>query len=56
METYILDFDGDLYGQELRIDRVHRLRDELKFDSVDDLVAEIRRDVEKTRDYFREHG
>ena len=56
VETYILDFDGDLYGQELRIDLVHRLRDELKFDSVDDLVTEIRRDVQKTRDYFREHG
>ncbi len=56
IETYILDFAGDIYGQELRIELLHRLRDELRFDSVDDLVAEIQRDVEKTRDYFGERG
>jgi len=55
VETYILDFDQDLYGQELRIDLLHRLRGEMKFDSVDDLVAEINCDIEKTREYFRAH-
>jgi len=53
VETYILDLDEDLYGQELRIDLLHRLRGELRFDSVDDLVAQIRRDIHSTREYFR---
>jgi len=55
VETYILDFDGNIYGQELRIELLHRLRDELKFDSVDDLVAQMHRDIESTREYFRVH-
>ncbi len=55
VETYILDMDQDLYGQELRIDILHRLRGELKFASVDDLIAQIHRDIAATRDYFREH-
>ena len=55
VETYILDLDEDLYGQELRVDLLHRLRGELRFPSVDDLVLHIRRDVEATREYFRAH-
>ncbi len=53
VEAFIMEFDDDIYGQEMRIDLLHRLRDELKFDSVDDLVAQMRRDIEDTRDYFR---
>lgn len=53
VETYILDFDGELYGHELRIELLHRLRDEVKFESVDDLVAAIKRDIVDTREYFR---
>ncbi len=53
VETYILDFEGELYGQELRIELLHRLRDELKFETVDDLVAAIKRDIADTREYFR---
>ena len=56
VETYILDFDQDLYGQDMRIDLLHRLRDELKFHSVDDLVAQMRRDIQEARDYFRVRG
>lgn len=53
VETYILDFDEDIYGQDVRIDVLHRIRDEAKFDSVDALVERIRMDVEMTRGYFR---
>jgi riboflavin kinase/FMN adenylyltransferase len=49
LEAYVLDFDGDLYGQAVRVRFVERLRGEVKFDSVDALVAQIGRDVEDTR-------
>ncbi len=53
VEAFILDFDDDIYGQDIRIDLLHRLRDELKFDSVDDLVTQMHRDIADTREYFR---
>jgi riboflavin kinase / FMN adenylyltransferase len=49
VEAFLLDFDGDLYGETLRVEFWKRLRDEQKFDSVDDLVAQIALDVEATR-------
>ena len=52
VETYILDFEGDLYGRELRIEVLHRLRGEMKFDGVAALTAAIAADVEATRAYF----
>jgi riboflavin kinase/FMN adenylyltransferase len=56
IETHILNFEGDCYERELRIELLHRLRGEQRFDSIDALVAQIRRDVEDARAYFREHG
>jgi riboflavin kinase/FMN adenylyltransferase len=53
VETFIIDFDEDIYGQEMRIELLERLRGELKFESVDDLVAQMHHDVEDTRAYFR---
>jgi riboflavin kinase/FMN adenylyltransferase len=49
LEAYVLDFDGDLYGQDVRVRFEHHLRGEQKFDSVDALVAQIERDVHATR-------
>ena len=49
VEAYLLDFEGDLYGQSLRLDFVERLRAELRFDSVDALVAQMHQDVAQTR-------
>jgi riboflavin kinase/FMN adenylyltransferase len=49
VETYIFDFDGDLYDQQLRIEVVARLRPEEKFGSIEELQEQIGRDVEKTR-------
>ena len=50
VEAHILDFHRDLYGQEVKLEFVARLRDELKFSSVDSLLAQIREDIEKTRE------
>jgi len=50
IEAYLIDFEGDLYGTELRIDFVERLRGERLFPSVDELVAQIGRDVERARE------
>jgi riboflavin kinase / FMN adenylyltransferase len=49
VEAYLLDFDSDLYGETLRVEFWRRLRDELAFDRVDDLVAQMGRDVEDAR-------
>ena len=49
VEAYILDFDEDIYGEQLKIEFIARLRDELKFDSVETLVDQIWRDVEESR-------
>ena len=50
LEAYFLDFDRDIYGQEVKVEFISRIRDELKFDSVDTLIEKIREDVDKTRD------
>jgi riboflavin kinase/FMN adenylyltransferase len=52
VESYIIDFQDKLYGEEVRIDVLHRLRDELKFESVDELVVQMRLDIADTRRYF----
>jgi riboflavin kinase/FMN adenylyltransferase len=56
IETYLLDFEGDLYGRELRVEMLHRIRDEKKFESVEELIEAIDADVETTRAYFRERA
>jgi riboflavin kinase/FMN adenylyltransferase len=49
VETYLIDFEGDLYGQNLRVAFIERLRGEENFADVDELVAQMHRDVERTR-------
>jgi riboflavin kinase/FMN adenylyltransferase len=49
VEPYLLDFEGDLYGQRLVVELWRRLRDERAFRSEEELVAQIARDVEETR-------
>jgi riboflavin kinase / FMN adenylyltransferase len=49
VEAHLLDFDGDLYGERLVVQLWERLRDEAAFDSEDDLIAQISRDVEAAR-------
>ena len=52
VETFLLDFDGDLYGKRIRVEFCRRLRDEQKFDSLEALKAQIRENIRQTRDYF----
>ena len=54
VEGFILDFDGDLYGHEIRMEFYKCLRPEQCFPSMDALAAEIRRNAQQTRDYFRQ--
>ena len=49
VEAFVMDFEGDLYGRDLRLELVRRLRDEEKFDSVDELRLQVDRDVSETR-------
>ena len=53
VEACLLDFEGDLYGQTLRLEFYHHIRDEIRFDSLDALKAQIAADVETTRQAFR---
>ena len=48
----MLDFDGNLYGQSIRVEFYKRLRDEIRFDSLDALKAEIQRNADDARAYF----
>lgn len=50
VEVYILDFDGDLYGRELEVEFVDKLRDQETFSSLEALVEQINRDVVNTRE------
>ena len=52
VEGFILDFDGDLYGQQVRMEFYKHLRGERKFPSMEALAEEIRRNARQTRDYF----
>ena len=50
IESYLLDFDGDLYGERLTVEFVEQIRGEARFDTVDALVAQIEDDVRRTRE------
>jgi riboflavin kinase/FMN adenylyltransferase len=50
VEAHLLNWDGDLYGWRLTLHFLHRLRGEVRFGSVDELVAQIERDVQRARE------
>jgi len=52
VETHLLDFEGDLYGDVVTIDLLHRLRAEQKFNGIEELTAQIERDLQATRAWF----
>lgn len=49
VEAYLLDFNRDIYGEMMRLEFVARLRDEMRYDTVETLIRQIRLDVEQTR-------
>ncbi len=53
IEPHILDFNRDIYGEEVRLEFVVRLRDEMKFNSVDALIARIWDDIARTREILQ---
>lgn len=52
VETHLLDFAGDIYGKRIRVVFHHKLRDELKFGSLDELKSAMENDIADTRRYF----
>lgn len=55
IETYILDFDANVYGHFIAVDFLKRIRDEMKFEKLEDLIAQIESDVTMARSYFETH-
>jgi riboflavin kinase / FMN adenylyltransferase len=53
LEVHVLDWDGDLYDRQVRTTFVARLRDEAKYDGIDALLVQIRRDIEDARTILR---
>lgn len=56
IETYIFDFDEELYGDVLRVRFLHRIRDERKFAGIDELRAQIQKDTRRALSYFSHQG
>jgi riboflavin kinase/FMN adenylyltransferase len=56
VESFVLDFEGDLYGELVKLSFVKRIRDEKKFVMVKDLVAQMHEDVSRARAMFKELG
>ncbi|MBF8267865.1 MAG: Riboflavin biosynthesis protein RibF [Dehalococcoidia bacterium] len=53
VEVFILDYQGELYGTELRVEFAQRLRDEMRFETPEALVVQMHRDVEQTREVLK---
>jgi len=56
LEAFLFDFSGDLYGRRVSIEFVKKLRDEAPFASLEELSAQIRRDCDAARAFFRAHA
>lgn len=53
LEVHVLDFDGDLYDRHVHVEFLHKIRDEMKFDGLDALKAQIAQDVIVARKFFK---
>ncbi|MGB7925741.1 MAG: bifunctional riboflavin kinase/FAD synthetase [Pyrinomonadaceae bacterium] len=56
VETYVMNWSGDLYGDVVRVRFLHRLRDERKFASIDELKRQIEHDLKRAVNYFERSG
>lgn len=54
LEVHVFDFNGDLYGQHVHVEFLQKIREEQKFDSLDALKAQIARDIEVARNFFKQ--
>jgi len=52
LEVFLFDFDEDIYGEHLQVSFLHKLRDELRFDSLEELKIRIQQDVDEAQAYF----
>lgn len=53
IETYIFDFNKEIYGEEVILYFIDKLRNEMKFNSIDELKDRIKNDIEKANTHFR---
>ena len=49
VEAFILGFQGNLYDRQIRLEFIHKLRNEIKYDTVQQLKVQIKKDVEETK-------
>ena len=54
IEVHIFEFDNDIYGKNISVNILDFIRDEKKFNSVDDLITQINKDINYAKDYFNE--
>lgn len=54
LEVYLFDFDRDIYGKHLQVSFLHKLRDEMNFDTLEALTEQIQRDVNDSKYYFKQ--
>jgi riboflavin kinase/FMN adenylyltransferase len=53
VETHLLDFEGDIYGERMDLEVIHRIRPEKTFSGVDELITQIARDVAQARELLK---
>jgi riboflavin kinase/FMN adenylyltransferase len=54
LEVHLFDFKAEIYGRRVRVDFLHKLRDEEKYPDLDSLVAQIRRDVDNAKQFLKQ--
>lgn len=56
VESYILDFVGDLAGQEIEIELTKKIREVIKFNTAQELIEQMKKDEEEAREFFKNHN
>jgi riboflavin kinase/FMN adenylyltransferase len=56
IETHLLNYSGNLYGEELSIYFIQRLRDEIRFSGIESLITQIKKDIENTKEILKSKG
>ena len=51
IETYILDYNDQIYGSKVKVEFLKRIRDEIRFSNIEDLKAQIAKDIEWAKNY-----